>query len=336
MDKISGSDSIGLSKFYQLTDRFSARDFEEWLSKKFIDKNGSIKEEFAKTHVNCPICSTSLENSFKVFNKSGYIHWKCKNCESIYTNPTLHDVVIETKVYGKTDYPFFNSVNSVTQKEFDHSRFTRALEIIRKVNINKSNNGVFDFGCGSGYFLSLCRDYGYKYLLGNDLIDRAVKFANSEYQLEDVLLKNANEDIDRINSNISLIGLWEILDHVNNPLKLLDSILNKIDSGTYIILSVRNADSIAARILKSECNMFLGHAHFNFWSNRAIDNLINRGNLECIEYYQYISEREVVCNFLNFENPYSGSGNDISWIPSVEDIIKLRLGYKHVLVLRKV
>lgn len=336
MKDLSGSDSIGVSKFYEETNRFSARDFEDSLSNKFINKKGNIKQKYSKKHTNCPICKKSIDESILAFTKGGYRHWRCNSCESLYTNPTIKDEIITNEVYGTTSYPFLDSVNSPLQLEFDRRRFSKALTIIKKDGMKFDKNGVLDFGSGSGSFLKTCKDFGFEKLLGNDLLNSAIFTANNKYNLPEVLLKDGLNDIDRITSEIGLISLWEFLDHINEPKIFLDKLLKKINLGTYIIISVRNSDSIAAKVLQEKCNMFLGHAHYNFWSNKAIKQLISRSSLKLIDNYQYISERDVVCNYLNYASPYSSSNNNSDWIPSSDEILKSKQGYKHVVILQKI
>lgn len=336
MKDLSGSDSVGVLKFYDETNRFSARDFEDSLSKKFINKKGSIKKKYSKKHTKCPICNKSTDESILVFNKKGYRHWRCKSCESLYTNPTIKDETIRNEVYGNTPYPFIDSVNSPLQLEFDRKRFSKSLSILKKDGMEFTGNTVLDFGSGSGSFLKTCKNFGFEKLLGNDLLSSAVKKANDEYNLSEVLLKDGLQDFDRVSSKVGLISLWEFLDSINEPYLFLQKLIQKSQEGTYFIVSVRNSDSIAAKVLQDKCNMFLGHAHFNFWSNKSIKNLINRPDLRVIDNYQYISEREVVCNYLNYAPPYSSSNNDSDLIPSSEEILKSKQGYKHVVILQKI
>lgn len=331
----SGSDTLGVSKFYTQTNRFSAREYEDWLSKKFIGSEGFINAKFAQTHESCPVCNESLTQSIRIFSKEGYLHWRCETCESIYTNPSLKDEIIRNDVYGRTNYPFLESVNSPTQLEFDRLRFSIALDKLIKSGMTFNQRGVIDFGCGSGFFLNLCRELGFKYLIGNDLLHQAVELANGQYDLNEVLLKDGLDDLERIDKDVSLVSLWEFLDHINEPKLFLDKLFNTIISGTYVIISVRNADSLAAKVLRAQCNMFLGHAHFNFWSNKTIDSISSIYHCEIVDSYQYISEREAVCNFLNYQNPYTGIGQELVWIPSKDSILKDRMGYKHVLILKK-
>lgn len=334
-NNFSGADHEGVAKFYKDTNRFKAREYEEWLSKKFIDHNDRIKSEWVFEHTECPVCNSDLSYSRILFKKSGYIHWRCENCESLYTNPSLNNEAILTEVYGHTAYPFLDIVNSKNQINFDKNKFKEALETIINDGLVPQNSSVFDFGCGSGVFLHLCKEYGFKDQFGNDVLKEAVKFARNNYNLQNVLCEDATRDLNRLNSEIKIIALWELLDHLNEPTKLLNELISKISRGCYIIISVRNADSLAAKILRDKCNMFLGHAHFNFWSNKAINNLINNNTFTTVDYYQYISERDVICNYVNYQEPYASAANELDWLPSKEEILNKRLGYKHVLILKK-
>ena len=78
----------------------------------------------------------------------------------------------------------------------------------------------------------------------------------------------------------------------------------------------------------------LGHVHFNFWSMRNIELIVEKFNLNIIEQYQYISE-EAILNYLNFKPNYNSVSTDIDWLMSNEKIIENNLGYKHVLILQK-
>lgn len=333
MKDFSGSDSIGIKKFYKDTGRFSARNFEDKLSLSFI-KNNKIKSNLAFNHKKCPLCLSSLNNSRLDFIKSGYQHWVCNSCEGIYTNPSLNIQTIKNKVYGKTYYPFFDSVNSKSQISFDLKRFKKALEKI-KFNELDANSSVIDFGCGSGLFLKLCRDYGFKKLLGNDLLYQCPEYARVNFKLNNIKLIDGFLDICRVDKNTKLVSMWEYLDHINEPYVFLKKLINKISSGAYIIISVRNVGSLAARVMKEKCNMFLGHAHFNFWSLKNIKLIVKQFNLNIVDQYQYISEREAIKNYLNYKSIYNSKSDELDWLPSEKEIFRNNLGYKHVVILKK-
>ena len=54
-----------------------------------------------------------------------------------------------------------------------------------------------------------------------------------------------------------------------------------------------------------------------------------------MEHYQYISEREPVKNYLNYNSIYDSVSNELNWLPSDDVILANDLGYKHVVIARK-
>ena len=75
-----------------------------------------------------------------------------------------------------------------------------------------------DFGCGSGLFLSLCREFGFENLKGNDLLNKCIESARINYELDNVKLTDGYLDINRINNKTKLVSMWEFLDHINEPI----------------------------------------------------------------------------------------------------------------------
>lgn len=334
MKEISGSDTIGVKKFYTETKRLDARKFEDDLTLKFIEDD-EVKIKNAFNHKKCPLCGSNLSNSTYQFKKNGFKHWMCDDCGGIYTNPSIDSKTIEYQVYGETLYPFLDSVNSSVQVNFDTKRFKQALD--RLVSLGCETHGnVMDFGCGSGLFLNICREYGFKVLMGNDLLRRAIDLSRNVYGLDETRYINGYEDICRVDSNTKLIALWEFLDHINEPQIFLDKLIQRLEVGTFLIISVRNSKSLAARVMRDKCNMFLGHAHFNFWSIDTLNIISEKFNLQILDSYQYISEREAVKNFLNYQSIYNSVSEELSWLPSEDQIFEHNLGYKHVAILQKI
>lgn len=335
MHSLSGSDSLGLRAFYEKTNRDEARSFEDELSISFLEE-GEISKMYAHVQNKCPLCSSSVNRP--IFTKIGYIHNQCDDCESIFVSPCLKQSVINEKVYGATKYPFFDVVNSPDQKLFDITRYNRAIEEIDSKGALP--NLLVDFGCGAGSFMKCFLDYcdGDSNALGCDVLDNAVNSAC------DTGLNVVHSDCLSFIEHKSyptdipvLYAFWEILDHLVNPMELFRKVWDGASKDSVFIVSIRNSDSIAARALREDCNMFLGHAHLNFWSNKFVDDFLTNIGCEEIAKYQYISERQPLLSALSGKPAYSGDfTNSLDTImPSPEEIIAARLAYKHVLIFSK-
>lgn len=327
----SGSDKLGVSNFYKKTNRYSARDFEDNKADSFINPDtGEIYEELKYYHDECPLCKSKEAST--IFNKSGYDHQKCNECDFIYVNPSLAHEVILNDVYGETPYPFFDTVNSDSQREFDKKRFNSVIDFLEKDFPEKKS--IYDIGCGSGYFLHLCKERGFTKTDGIDALKRSADYAKEEFNLnvdygDYKIFKGSTQKYD-------VISMWELLDHVTDPLDLFEVALERLNDDGILVISVRNGLSLAARVLREKCNMFLGYAHTNFWNTKSIELLEQKFNLKIRYQKTYISELGPVKNFLNFEDPYRGNSKDIEGFISADDVLDNMLGYKFITVLQKI
>lgn len=327
----SGSDKLGVARFYKKTGRIEARKFEDNKALSFLDlKTYEIKEELQHIHLCCPLCGNI--DFIEIFNKDGYHHQRCITCNFIFVNPCLSQDAIINGVYGTTEYPFFESVNSDSQREFDKIRFESVIKYITENFPEKKS--IYDIGCGSGYFLQLCRENGFDSVGGIDALKKAQVYAVEALQLENVEygdfrdLKNKTEKYD-------VVSMWELLDHVVEPRELLKIASNLLKPGGLMIISVRNGFSLAARILRDRCNMFLGYAHTNFWNVDTFDLICKDYNLSSLQLKTYISELAVINNYLQYEDPYSSKTEILDFLPSQEEIIDNLYGYKFIAILQK-
>jgi 2-polyprenyl-3-methyl-5-hydroxy-6-metoxy-1,4-benzoquinol methylase len=329
---LSGSDKLGIADFYKETNRYSAREFEERLGLSFIDTlNFEIKSELAHYHESCPICDHKSSNS--LFKKDGYHHVKCKSCDLIYVNPCLKQDVINTNVFGTTPYPFFESVNSESQQSFDRLRFEGVIRSIKDRFPEKKS--IYDIGCGSGFFLKLCKENGFEEIGGIDALKKAQVYAEKTYKIENVKYGDYRSLSDE-KKKYDIVSLWEILDHVVEPKDLLRIAESMLNPKGLLIISVRNGFSLAARILRDKCNMFLGYAHTNFWNIKTFDYVGKEYNLNLVEMSTYISELGAINNFLNYQDPYSGKTDTIDFLPSQDEVNEKLQGYKFIVIMQKI
>lgn len=327
----SGSDELGVANFYKITNRFGAREFENSKALSFINPNTlEIKEDYAYYHESCPLCSA--KDAAEIFNKDGFHHYKCCSCNLIFVNPCLKQDIILENVYGATEYPFFDSVNSDSQRQFDKIRFDGIIDFLIKNFPEKKS--VYDIGCGSGYFLKLCKDSGFDKFGGIDPLEKAKTYATEVLSLENITYGDYCS-LDNLNVKYDVVAMWELLDHVVLPNELLKIACKMLNPNGIIIISVRNGFSLAARVLREKCNMFLGYAHTNFWNVESFNLVCKEHNLDLLQLKTYISELSAVSNYLQYENIYSGKTDDLKFLPTQQHIIDSMLGYKFIAVLQK-
>jgi SAM-dependent methyltransferase len=107
--------------------------------------------------------------------------------------------------------------------------------------------------------------------------------------------------------SFDLVTLWEVLEHIVEPARLLERIRRVLAPGGAAFILVPNADSLASRVLHEKSGTFGGHSHVNFFNRRTLQRLLNLTGFDLIEAETIVSELGTVTNHLNFEDPYLGN-----------------------------
>jgi 2-polyprenyl-3-methyl-5-hydroxy-6-metoxy-1,4-benzoquinol methylase len=212
-----------------------------------------------------------------------------------------------------------------TEQKFNEPKFLEGIKDIEKLSGAKGR--LLDVGCAVGQFLLLAKKCGwnvrgielnkeemsYCRRLGLDVIDRL---------LDDGTF--ANEEFDAVT-------LWEVLEHVMDPRAVLKNANRILKKGGALLIVVPNVDSLAARIMHEKCNMFSGMSHITMFNDRTLSRLVEDEGFRVVSKSTIISEISVVNNYLQYEHPYTGSGDERLPVFDMMDekfILKNMLGYK--------
>lgn len=159
----------------------------------------------------CKICNCSLEKVFdkKILNKYNIDYYMCNNCGFIQTEkPYWLDEVYKDDAISALD-------TGIVLRNLHNQIITKNL--IDTVLI-KSKGMFLDYGGGDGLFTRLMRDIGYNfYLQDKHSVNKYARF----FDLTD--LKEAKR-------NFNLITLFEVFEHVENPLELLNKLFTMSDT----------------------------------------------------------------------------------------------------------
>lgn len=242
-----------------------------------------IKTEF----VECPFCN---KDEFTVFTK-GYDYEcevsddefqivKCKNCSLLRLNPRpIKDELLY--IYSKK-YNAYNFENKL-------SRFMQSIRFVylkNRVNkLNKflgANANILEGGCGDGEFLLLIRKYGQKdwKLFGNDIVNIAEKKFNSndikfiEGRFEDIIFNKGKWDT---------IILKDVLEHLENPDKVIKNAATLLRSEGILLIEIPNPEGWDAKLFKEK--YWAGWhfpRHWTIYSPNQIKKQLNKYGFEII------------------------------------------------------
>jgi SAM-dependent methyltransferase len=149
--------------------------------------------------------------------------------------------------------------------------FERAKEII-SIAPNIKGKNVLEIGCYGGSFLRAMRDeYGCN-VIG---IERDKKYAQicSEY-FGIKVLGDPIETIDNLKDSFELTVLFEVIEHLLNPLSVLKKVNSMNKKGSIIAISTPNYASEAVEYWGKNFSHFSPPGHINWFSPKTISLLL--------------------------------------------------------------
>jgi len=144
---------------------------------------------------------------------------------------------------------------------------------IKNVTKWKKEGNLLDIGTGIGQFLAVARP-GFSEVSGTEISDSAVEIARTSYSL--AILKGKIEDISFGNKKFDNITIFHVLEHVDNPKKVIEKCHGLMTENAILFIAVPN--DVAS--LKVRTKLFL--KKFGFYKSigkSGLNKLILDGTL---------------------------------------------------------
>jgi 2-polyprenyl-3-methyl-5-hydroxy-6-metoxy-1,4-benzoquinol methylase len=149
----------------------------------------------------------------------------------------------EKVAYPKDYYGIgFSKFTGAIQALREFSAWRRAREIH---NFFPKPGRVLDIGCGEGLFLKYMKKLGWE-VEGCEIGEQAAHRA--EASLGQPIHRGELKTMPPPKSPYSVVMLWHVLEHVPNPMALLQQIADSVEKGGLLVVGVPNAASWQARI----------------------------------------------------------------------------------------
>lgn len=205
------------------------------------------------THRKCPICQSndiqtflSLKDYFKT--QENFEIWKCKDCSFLFT----HQVAEESEIG-----PYYKSEEYYSHSDKKKGFIASLYQIGRKYMLGKKYRAikhqtnceektVLDIGSGTGHFIQYLKEKGWK-VEGIEMDKDAREYSIKEFSLN-VRDNNAlfNEEFEQKD----VISLWHVLEHLYNPQKYIERILELLKNDGLLVIALPNANSWDAKYYK--------------------------------------------------------------------------------------
>ena len=229
----------------------------------------------------CPVCANSGEYAFSAKN---YEFSKCqdKSCAHIYVDPM--PTVEELDVYYAKNTSGLENSDSWTMVEdyrnnphLVHKFYERnRIRFLRNKRYLQSQSKVLDVGCSTGMFLRVLKDQGYQNVVGVDVSQEQVTHCREVNKIQ--AYKNlyeipAGEEFD-------LISLYAVLEHVPNPIEVLQQSVERLKSDGHLIIDVPNYRSVYRVLSRKKWLWLIPPVHLQYFNPRSMEKMARNAGLE--------------------------------------------------------
>lgn len=291
----------------------------------FVKKLSSIQDNAFLDKAPCPVCSSVGR---KIFEKRLGIYSYCDSCEHVFLSKILKPEYLYEWYAGHPPNTLsWHDRESDFYKDIYNSGISMIKTVSSKYEKPPSVLKLLDVGCSSGFFMSQAT------LLGFDTYGVELHRIESEYAVQHGcnILGETIDDIPK-DSSFDVITLWDVLEHIPNPVEHLIALKKLLSPGGILFFQVPSSDSLAAKVLRRDCKMFDGIEHVTLLSQKSVNVLLQKANFKLESLSTVIPETHCLSNLISYsEDLYTSQPNrqftDLLQI-SEEQILKRNLGYK--------
>jgi len=192
-----------------------------------------VKEQTDKWElVNCNLCGSNDLGDVCSYGKIKIV--RCKKCGLIYRNPRSKEDM--NREFYSFDY---YGEHKGIEERISSARIGLFQNILSRLQkeVRGDSRRILDVGCGQGQFLKLAKDSGWE-VEGVELAKSACGYARKKFGIE-----VRNEDLKEAvfpDAYFDIVTLWNVLDHLLDPLDALKEIYRILKPGGILVSRVPN------------------------------------------------------------------------------------------------
>lgn len=215
-------------------------------------------------------------------NSTQFTMVRCMKCGLIFLNP--RPAPDEMESYYPKDYePYRRTVRSL------HSQLVKIIHRfklrprVRIIKQFRKTGRLLDVGCAAGEFIHELRRTSNWKVQGVEVNARMARIARRQLDL-DVFCGRLSEAKFQ-NSSFDVVTMWDVLEHLYNPLATLVEVQRILKPGGLFIGSVPNGESLDARIFGRYWAGLDFPRHLYVFSSSTLTSLLKKARLEPEQFF---------------------------------------------------
>ncbi len=225
----------------------------------------------------CYLCGSNefIRRDGSVRDNSSLEILECKSCSLVQLSSLTH---IDEGFYEES-----NMSEDLTIEQWLKDTTTddnRRFEFVKEKITNKD---IIDFGSGVGGFLIKAKNIA-KSVVGVELDTKVIDF----YKKNDIKIVQSIDDLK--NNEFDIITAFHVLEHLKNPIDIIDKLIEKLKVGGNLIIEVPNSNDALLTVYKNQ-----GFENFTYWSphlylynDKTLRMLLNSCSGIKVDFIKYI------------------------------------------------
>jgi len=229
----------------------------------------------------CVLCKSNefqhlVERGDRLISATKTFHYvQCKRCELISLWPKLEKQ--EVAQYYPEVYDSYITDEAALDK-LSQLLYRRGLEKKRRtITRRKAGPGrLLDVGCATGQFLFHMERYGWQ-VSGVEPGSQAAAHAREHYHLN--VINGELKDAKFPDGFFDVVTLWDVFEHVDDPLASLMEINRIMVEDGLLVLSIPNLSSFDARIFKGHWIGWDAPRHLHLFTLETLETFLSEAGL---------------------------------------------------------
>jgi 2-polyprenyl-3-methyl-5-hydroxy-6-metoxy-1,4-benzoquinol methylase len=236
--------------------------------------HGRIPDDFLRPRA-CPTCGSA--DARPELAKDHMQLMRCGACDLVYVSPTF-DEAHYREVYASREYQDIVRDLGIKSHEYRVERFGRERVALMAAQLETRRPRYLDVGCSTGFVVEAARNAGWD-AVGTDLNPSAIEFGRSR-QLD--LRTAALEDAGFEPGSFDAVSLFDVLEHLLDPLQTLRAAVRLLRPGGIIFLYVPNYDSASRLLMGKDAHFIWPTHHLNYYTPATMRDLMAREGLDTV------------------------------------------------------
>ncbi len=204
---------------------------------------------------------------------------ECEGCTLVYLSPRLAPGARESIYTGDYFRSPIARERGYTDYVGDRDCYVETFRRRARPLLEWRETGtVFEAGFAAGFFLSVMRDAGWR-TYGVELNPAMVEHARDTLGLVNVA-HGRIEDWDGRDAPYDLVTLWDVLEHVGDPVGLLERVREWLAPDGRLVIETQDVKSLTARLLGKRWHHYKHGEHLFHFSPRTLERLLARAGFE--------------------------------------------------------